>query len=412
MAGREIVASVRTLVTADIESGHTATVDDLNDDASSRLEMGIAGINIEDGLVTDRTLRDPEQQAERLHAVRAAADHASVRLWINARTDTYRTGAGTPHERINATMARAVVSAAAGADSLFIPGVVDISVIRELTTGPLPINVMAGLVLRASSCWPRPMSRASASVRRALRQVWSERQSWLEPTPQTSPLGPRSVPLGCRLGQIQLIGAYTACTSIDRSSYTVCAVSPHTFLTVFNLLGASQDFLRYLNIPVRYPEPGDYSLTNGVRRSTGANTRAAHSCSQHLEASRLPVATADLELYPPSSKQRMVDGPWSCRSWADLIVQMCPSVRPWRDCALAFCPLLVGFSVALMMAIHPFYPWRAEYAETHSPIDVPSCTTTLSHSALTSLVSARTADDAEPPRDTPRACRRCGSDSG
>lgn len=56
------------------------------------------------------------------------------------------------------------------------------------------------------------------------------------------------------LSEIQLIGAYSACTSIDRPSFNVCAVSPHSFFTVFKLLGGSQDFLLYLNIPVRYPE--------------------------------------------------------------------------------------------------------------------------------------------------------------
>ena len=41
-------------------------------------------------------------------------------------------------------MVRADLYAAAGADSLFVPGVVDIKIIRELTTGPLPVNVMVG----------------------------------------------------------------------------------------------------------------------------------------------------------------------------------------------------------------------------------------------------------------------------
>jgi len=140
----EIAASVHVPVTADIESGYGATLDELGIAIASLLRIGIAGINIEDSLVTDRTLRDPSTQAVRISEVRAAADRLSVPLWINARTDTYLTAIGTPPERLHATMARAEVYAAAGADSLFVPGVVDIETIRELVTGPLPLNVMVG----------------------------------------------------------------------------------------------------------------------------------------------------------------------------------------------------------------------------------------------------------------------------
>src|ERR1035437_3566199 len=51
----------------------------------------------------------------------------------------------------------------------------------------------------------------------------------------------------------------------------------------------------------------------GVRRSTFANTRRGHSGSQYPESSRLPVPTADLELYPPSSKPLLATTP-SCRA--------------------------------------------------------------------------------------------------
>ena len=140
----EIVASVRVPVTADIESGYAGTLDELGNTVGALLGIGIAGINIEDSLVTDRRLRDPSEQAARINVARMAADRVSVPLWINARADVYLTGAGTPQERLQATMARAEAYAAAGADSLFVPGVVDIGVIHELTTGPLPVNVMAG----------------------------------------------------------------------------------------------------------------------------------------------------------------------------------------------------------------------------------------------------------------------------
>jgi 2-methylisocitrate lyase-like PEP mutase family enzyme len=140
----EIVASVRIPVTADIESGYAATPDQLGIAVSSLLGIGIAGINIEDSFVTNRTLRDPDSQVARIRVVRAAADSVSVPLWINARTDTFLTPELTPREQLLATMLRAELYAVAGADSVFVPGVVDIGMIRELTTGPLPVNVMVG----------------------------------------------------------------------------------------------------------------------------------------------------------------------------------------------------------------------------------------------------------------------------
>jgi 2-methylisocitrate lyase-like PEP mutase family enzyme len=140
----EIVASVRVPVSADVESGYAATPDELEVAVRSLLALGIAGINIEDSLVTSRALRDPSDQAARIGVVRTAADRLHVPLWINARTDTYLTALGTPQDQLDATMARATLYAAAGADSLFVPGVVDLGIIRELVAGPLPINVMAG----------------------------------------------------------------------------------------------------------------------------------------------------------------------------------------------------------------------------------------------------------------------------
>jgi 2-methylisocitrate lyase-like PEP mutase family enzyme len=140
----EILASVRIPVTADIESGYAATSDELGVAVSSLLGIGIAGLNIEDSLVTNRTLRHPDDQAARIRVVRAVADRLRVPLWINARTDTFLSAVGTPQDRLLSTMLRADLYAVAGADSLFVPGVVDIGIIRELTTGPLPVNVMVG----------------------------------------------------------------------------------------------------------------------------------------------------------------------------------------------------------------------------------------------------------------------------
>jgi 2-methylisocitrate lyase-like PEP mutase family enzyme len=134
----EIVEVVRVPVTADIESGYG---DAHVDTVKAVIDIGIAGINIEDSPGTDGPLRHRSAQAARIEAARTTADGE---LWINARTDTFLAGVGTTEEQLRETMVRAQVYADAGADSLFVPGVVDLEIIRELTKGPLPINVMAG----------------------------------------------------------------------------------------------------------------------------------------------------------------------------------------------------------------------------------------------------------------------------
>jgi 2-methylisocitrate lyase-like PEP mutase family enzyme len=101
------------------------------------LEIGAVGINIEDS--SNRTLIDPGAQAERIAAARSAAVAAGIELCINARIDTYFFG--DPAD----TAKRAAIYTEAGADVLFVPGLLDPAAIRELV--PMisrPLNLMVG----------------------------------------------------------------------------------------------------------------------------------------------------------------------------------------------------------------------------------------------------------------------------
>ncbi|WNV86474.1 isocitrate lyase/phosphoenolpyruvate mutase family protein [Umezawaea sp. Da 62-37] len=141
---RRIVAAVSVPVTADIEAGYGSTPDEVAETVAGVLAAGAVGVNIEDSPGTGgEPLLDPDVQAARLAAARGAAVAAGVDLVVNARTDTYLMGVGPAAERLTATLKRAERYAEAGADVLFVPGVVDPDVIRELVAGPLPLNVMA-----------------------------------------------------------------------------------------------------------------------------------------------------------------------------------------------------------------------------------------------------------------------------
>ncbi|MER5866249.1 isocitrate lyase/phosphoenolpyruvate mutase family protein [Kitasatospora sp. NPDC002040] len=142
-----IVAVVDVPVSADIESGYgDGTPDDIAAIVRSLVELGVAGINLEDSPGVDGApLLDPKVHAERIRAARAAAAAAGGDLVVNARTDTYLRQVGPEGTRLDATLERLAIYRAAGADSLFVPGVVDEPTIEALV-GAVdgPLNIMAG----------------------------------------------------------------------------------------------------------------------------------------------------------------------------------------------------------------------------------------------------------------------------
>ncbi|MFF5052713.1 isocitrate lyase/phosphoenolpyruvate mutase family protein [Micromonospora sp. NPDC000663] len=137
-----ITASVSVPVTADIESGYGATPVEVGVTTRAVLDAGAVGVNIEDShRAAGPPLRDVPDQCARIAAVRGAADAAGLPLFVNARIDTFLTGAGDVDE----TVARATAYLAAGADGIFVPGVVAPETISALVEAvPAPLNVLAG----------------------------------------------------------------------------------------------------------------------------------------------------------------------------------------------------------------------------------------------------------------------------
>ncbi|MFI7014637.1 isocitrate lyase/phosphoenolpyruvate mutase family protein [Streptomyces sp. NPDC050164] len=139
-----IAEALTVPVTADIESGYAEDTEGVADTVRAVLAAGAVGVNIEDALYgagAGGPLRDVGEQAERIAAVREAADAAGVPLFVNARTDTFLSGAG----RVDLTLERAAAFRSAGADGVFVPGAVDAGIVKELVNGvDGPLNVMAG----------------------------------------------------------------------------------------------------------------------------------------------------------------------------------------------------------------------------------------------------------------------------
>jgi 2-methylisocitrate lyase-like PEP mutase family enzyme len=146
---RHIVQAVDIPVSADVESGYGGgSPEDVAETVRALIEIGAAGINLEDSPGHDGfTLLAPEAHAERIRAARAAARSVGGDLVINARTDVFLFQVGAPETRFDAAVHRANLYRSAGADCLFVPGVIDVSTIAALVRaidGPLNIMAMPG----------------------------------------------------------------------------------------------------------------------------------------------------------------------------------------------------------------------------------------------------------------------------
>ena len=143
-----IVSATSLPVTADVETGYAGDgvgydLSRLRDTILAVLDAGAVGINFEDS--GDDPLTDVGEQCRRLNAVRETAQAAGVELFINARTDTYLSGA-FPEQAFEETISRAEAYLAAGASGIFVPGVTDLHVLHELSRRiDAPLNALAGV---------------------------------------------------------------------------------------------------------------------------------------------------------------------------------------------------------------------------------------------------------------------------
>jgi 2-methylisocitrate lyase-like PEP mutase family enzyme len=134
-----IVAAVDVPVSVDIEAGRGAEPV-LRSAVADVVAAGVVGINIEDRHEEPGRLIDPDTQSGRIAAAR---DAGGADLFINARCDVYFGAAIPEADRLDAALSRAQRYVAAGADGIFLPGLVDLDAIRQVTADvPTPMNVM------------------------------------------------------------------------------------------------------------------------------------------------------------------------------------------------------------------------------------------------------------------------------
>jgi 2-methylisocitrate lyase-like PEP mutase family enzyme len=140
-----IVANTALPVSVDLESGYGPTADDVARVVGLVIQAGAVGCNLEDSLPADGSLRSLEAQVARLQQARNTAEASGLPLFINARTDVFLQKPAQAHDQdmVEQALERARAYARAGADGLFVPGLVDEALIDHLVqTSPLPVNIM------------------------------------------------------------------------------------------------------------------------------------------------------------------------------------------------------------------------------------------------------------------------------
>ncbi len=134
----EIARVVQVPVSADIESAYASSAAEADERVARVIGAGAVGVNIEDGTEA------PELLCAKIERARKVAAREGVDLWINARVDVYLRKLQTGDAAFDESVRRARLYAAAGADSIFVPALVDAGAIgRMVPLVKLPFNALA-----------------------------------------------------------------------------------------------------------------------------------------------------------------------------------------------------------------------------------------------------------------------------
>ena len=146
---QKIVRQVTVPVSADIETGYASTNYALSENIKKLVDMGIAGINIEDGSHEDETLTSLEVQCEKINHIKKTAVAMGTPLFINARTDVFlKAGNLSREEKLAQAIQRGTAYKDAGADGLypiFLQTKEDMEAIIKAVALPVNILLLPGI---------------------------------------------------------------------------------------------------------------------------------------------------------------------------------------------------------------------------------------------------------------------------
>ncbi|HEY2070444.1 MAG TPA: isocitrate lyase/phosphoenolpyruvate mutase family protein [Rhizomicrobium sp.] len=134
-ATREVLRVVKVPVSVDSEAGYADDAGGAAAHVMALIELGGAGINIEDGTAS------PDLLALKIRATKAAAKAKGADIFINARADVYLKNLVPDDAKLAEMIRRGKLYRDAGADGFFAPAMTDLAAIREVAGAvDLPLN--------------------------------------------------------------------------------------------------------------------------------------------------------------------------------------------------------------------------------------------------------------------------------
>jgi 2-methylisocitrate lyase-like PEP mutase family enzyme len=119
----------------DIEHGYSDDPKVVADNIMRLVDLGAAGVNIEDG--PDK----PLLLVSKIEAIRSAVSKARADVFVNVRTDVFLADLVEDSKRVEESIGRGKLYAKAGADGLFVPGIVQPEDIKAVVAGvALPLK--------------------------------------------------------------------------------------------------------------------------------------------------------------------------------------------------------------------------------------------------------------------------------
>lgn len=175
----DIVRIVRVPVSVDAEGGYAASAQEIEDPIMRLVDAGAVGVNLEDGTAT------PDVLCAKIERAKKKALQLGVELWVNARIDVYIRKLAEGQAAFQETVRRAALYRAAGADSIFVPALVDADTIgRMVPEVGLPFNALAWTGLpdaaRLEALGVRRLSAGAGLGRAAMDRAYVAAQAFLK----------------------------------------------------------------------------------------------------------------------------------------------------------------------------------------------------------------------------------------
>lgn len=138
----EVVGAVALPVTIDFEGAYAVAPHDVATNAARLIATGAIGCNFEDQMIGGEGLHSTRVQQARIASMRQAV---GPDFFINARTDIFMKAARDAHDDAltDEAITRGLAYQEAGANGLFVPGLVDLKLIGQICAAvALPVNAL------------------------------------------------------------------------------------------------------------------------------------------------------------------------------------------------------------------------------------------------------------------------------